>query len=372
MRRIAIVCRQAGGSGSVGFVAVRQAKELAKRFEVILLSETFPDELPGVRKLPVRGRNFDFLRRFAHVPNERSFAAAARKALFALHAETPLDLVLCHSHASAVLSALPLAKSRGVAVALFAHGDIFDRPAGTYDPRLTKFYEQVAPLAYRHSDLVFVLSAAMAESVVKHGASAERVVVIANGIDPAEIGVGSAAVPRAAGPLRLLYVGRLAVEKGIGILLAAMEQLRDIDLTLTLVGGGPLERELRASSHHGRVTFAGAVPRLSLGTFYQQADVLIAPSLSEPFGLTAIEALSAGTPVIATQVGGHLETIIDGLNGRLVPPGDPAALAIAIRELAGDPAKLAELAVNARRSVARFAWERVVAELGDAIERTIR
>jgi glycosyltransferase involved in cell wall biosynthesis len=378
MKRLAIVCRQAGGTGSVGFVAVRQAKELAKRFDVTLLSETFPPELPGVRHLQVLGRNFDFLRRFAHVPNERSFAAAARRALFALHAEHRLDLVLCHSHATAVLSALPLKQRDGVPVAVFSHGDIFDRPPGTYDRRLTRFFEHVAPLAYRHSDLVFVLSSAMAGRARSFGATDNTVVVIPNGVDPAEIGLTADGAPHAArdgGPLRLLFVGRLAVEKGIPVLLAACEQLGDVDYTLTIVGGGPREAEIRALAGSpalaGRVLLAGSVPRGSLGAVYQEADLLIAPSLSEPFNVVILEALASGLPVLAADVSGHRETIVDGVNGMFVPVGDAAALAEAIRRLAIDRAMLAELTSHSVASVAQFGWERVGARLGDAIERTI-
>jgi glycosyltransferase involved in cell wall biosynthesis len=378
LKRIAIVCRHAGGTGSVGFVAVRQAKELAKRFEVTLLSETFPADLPGVRQLQVRGRNFDFLRRFAHVPNERSFAAAARRALFALHAENPLDLVLCHSHATAVLSALPLKQRHGVPVAVFSHGDIFDRPPGTYDRRLTKFFERVAPLAYRHSDLVFVLSAAMGDRARSFGATDHTVVVMPNGVDPAEFGLTADSPPRSLrnhGPLRLLFVGRLAVEKGIPILLRACEQLTDVDFNLTIAGGGPRETELRALAAGpalaGRVALTGSVPRGSLGAVYRGADLLIAPSLSEAFPVVALEALASGLPVIASDVSGHRESIVDGVNGLLVPVGDPAALAGAIRGLAVDRARLAELASHAAKSVERFGWERVGVALGEAIERKI-
>ena len=156
---IAIVCRGLRSGGSVAYVALRQARELERHAKVTLVS---PD-----------GPNLHWLHRFRHVPDEIAFARAARRALRAL---AP-DFVLAHGHAASYLAA----RHAGVPHGLFVHGDISDRPAGTYDARLTAFYRWVTPRAYREADVVFVLAPFFAEIARGHGA--KRVEIVPNGVD---------------------------------------------------------------------------------------------------------------------------------------------------------------------------------------------
>jgi starch synthase len=95
-------------------------------------------------------------------------------------------------------------------------------------------------------------------------------------------------------------------------------------------------------------------------TYYPAGDVTVVPSLTEPFGLVAIEAMACGKPVIASRVGGLQEIVVDRVTGLLVPPGDPIALAGAIRELLGHPAEAARMGEEGRRRYeALFSQERM-------------
>ncbi|MFZ2491710.1 MAG: glycosyltransferase family 4 protein [Thermoanaerobaculia bacterium] len=362
--RIAVVCRGAGGEGSVARAALRQASELAGAFAVHVISDSFPTAGEGpFERVVIAPREFRFLRRFAHVPNEISFARAARAAL----ERTRPDFVVTHAHAVALLAALPLRQRTGARFALVTHGDIFDRPEGMYDSRLAAFYRYVTPRAYRAADLVVALSPYMADFAVAGGA--RRVEVVPNGIDGRELGLAGTTTTHAGaqeGPLRLLYVGRLSVEKGVEHLLAACELLsnRGVAYSLTLVGAGPrLEPLRRAAAAHPEIRFLPARERAELGAIYSSADLVCIPSLSEALPGVALEALVAGTPVLATDTGGNRFIVVDGENGVLVQPGSAVAIADAIEALARDRGRLQRLARNSVASAERFRWDVVGARL---------
>src|SRR2546430_11485120 len=104
-------------------------------------------------------------------------------------------------------------------------------------------------------------------------------------------------------------------------------------------------------------------------TELRTADVLCAPSLhGESFGMVLTEAFAASTPVLASDIPGYRDVVRDGVDGQLLPAGDPLALAEALRELALDPARRARMAACARERSQRFAWPHVAAEVADCYE----
>jgi glycosyltransferase involved in cell wall biosynthesis len=144
----------------------------------------------------------------------------------------------------------------------------------------------------------------------------------------------------AATPL-FVYLGRLAAEKGIDVLLRAIAEVvgQVPDARLRIVGSGPLERALKAQSAQlgvaSAVEFVGQANRARVDAELEGAWALVAPSLwAEPFGIVALEALARGIPVIATKGGGFDETVDAPLTGVLVPPGDDRALAAALLAVA--------------------------------------
>lgn len=376
--RIAIVCPGCGAGGSVAAVALRHAALLGSRGSVTLFSDGFPAASDGrYRRETVRSPSFRWLRRFAHVPREYAFALKARRALERAHAREGLDVVLCHGHVAAAIVAERLKRRHGVPIAMVTHGDIFDRPAGTYDPRLTRWYRAVTPRAYRVADLVLALSPPMAVRAVDGGADAAGVRVLPNGVDPADIGLAAGARGRRAagaagapGPLRVLYAGTLARHKGVFTLVEACDALhaRAVPFELTIVGSGPdgeaLAAEIARRGLAGRVRLAGAVRRDALGERYLDSDVVCVPSLTEALPTVALEALAAGRPVVGSTAGGIPSLVHDGVNGLLFPPGDATALAGALGALAADRSRLASLAGAARASVLpEYSWDAVGARL---------
>ena len=108
----------------------------------------------------------------------------------------------------------------------------------------------------------------------------------------------------------------------------------------------------------------GAVRHEALPPYHAAADAFVAPALGqESFGLVLVEAMAAGLPVVATRIPGYDEVVRDGVDGLLVPPDDPAALAAAILRVLTDPALALRLAGSGKARAAEFSWDRVAAQV---------
>ncbi|MEV6025999.1 glycosyltransferase [Streptomyces sp. NPDC052036] len=209
------------------------------------------------------------------------------------------------------------------------------------------------------------------------GIPRDRISVVPYGVDTAVFTPhGPAAAPGTACH-RLLQLGSLGPHRGTALSIAALALLPTAELVV--VGGPPADRldgdpEVRrlrrAAADAGvadRVRFTGGVPGHEVPALLRGADVVVCPTDHEPFGIVALEAMACGRPVVATAVGGRLDTVADPSTGRLIPPGDPDALARAVGELlAGPEAREACGAAGRRRALRRYGWERVAAATEEA------
>ena len=181
----------------------------------------------------------------------------------------------------------------------------------------------------------------------------------------------------------VLFVGRLEARKGIDVLLAALPGLvaRVPQVHVSIVGddtvpAGPgrpshrlaFERSAPAE-HRARVDFLGKIDDAALQRRYATCDALVVPSRFESFGLTLLEAMSHGKPVVASRVGGMAYIVRDGVTGLLVQPDDPAALTAALVELAGDPDRRREMGSAGRDE---FESRYSVAAMAADLERSYR
>jgi phosphatidyl-myo-inositol alpha-mannosyltransferase len=166
-------------------------------------------------------------------------------------------------------------------------------------------------------------------------------------------------------PRRILFVGAAVPRKGLPVMLEAYSLLRGRreGLELWVAGDGPLLKRARRAVPErlrGEVRFLGSCDRQSLRACHAAADLLCAPSLGrESFGMVLLEAMAAGVPVIASDIDGYAEVVDPGVDGLLVSPGDPVALAGAMDYLLGDPGLASRLVRAGRRKAAGLRWDRI-------------
>jgi glycosyltransferase involved in cell wall biosynthesis len=189
----------------------------------------------------------------------------------------------------------------------------------------------------RDARVVIAASTDLAERARTLGA--EDVRVIPSGAElPAEVGAE-------AEPLEVLYAGRLSPEKGILELLEAGR-----GLNVVVAGDGPLRSRVPGAR--------GFVSHDELQRLYASAAVVACPSRREGFGVACLEAMAHGRPVVASDVGGLRDLVVDGETGLLVPPRDPVALRAALDRLLGDRELRRRLGAAAReRARTQFSWE---------------
>ncbi len=177
------------------------------------------------------------------------------------------------------------------------------------------------------------------------------------------------------GPRDLLvtYVGRVAPEKGIEVLLDAWARLDDLHerVRLVFVGRGLMEGEIARRGLPG-VRVAGFQQDAALSAAYASSDLFVLPSATETFGNVLLEAMASGLPCIAAAAGGPLNLVEHGWNGWLVRPGDPAALSDAMRELLADAAQRHRLGQSARAAAEARSWAAVHDGLVSEYDRATR
>ncbi|MFI6043849.1 glycosyltransferase [Nocardia sp. NPDC051321] len=172
---------------------------------------------------------------------------------------------------------------------------------------------------------------------------------------------------------RMVSVGRLVPRKGFDTAITALTDLPDTELVLV---GGPDDgavaedpegkRLLALAGELGvrdRLHLVGQVPRTEVAPLLRSADVVVCTPWYEPFGITPLEAMACGVPVVAAAVGGLIDTVVDGVTGRLIPARAPAKLAAAVQDLCSTPGAAAQYGrAGLERVKARYSWDRIAAD----------
>ncbi len=196
--------------------------------------------------------------------------------------------------------------------------------------------------------------------------SREDALVIPNGVDLEKF---QNPKPKTFNPdnITIITTSRLVEKNGVGDLVEAMKFLPD-NFKLQIIGSGPLDKSLRSKADSlqlkNRIEFLGEVSHDEIPGRFHGADIFIRPSLSEGQGISFIEAMAAGLPVIATPVGGIPDFLADGETGLVVPPKSPRLIAFQAQKLVSDSVLRNKIIINARRMVLeRYDWDLIAREM---------
>jgi glycogen synthase len=309
------------------------------------------------------------------------------------------DLVHCHTWYTH-LGGLLASQAYGVPLVVTVHSLEPLRPwkreqlAGGYD--VSAWVERQA---LEQADAVIAVSAAARQDVLDHFATdPARVHVVHNGIDTTGFApdTGRDAIARFEIDLAtpyVLFVGRITRQKGITILIEAIPHL-DARIGVVLAAGQPDTPQLAVEVERGIAEARAASPRRpihwipehldrrAVRQLYTHAAVFACPSVYEPFGITNLEAMACGVPVVATRVGGIPEVVIHGRTGLLVDPPDATDgdtqrvardLAAAINALVADPARRAAMGAAGReQAVEQFSWSAVAGKTLEVYRAVVR
>lgn len=259
---------------------------------------------------------------------------------------------------------------------------------------LTQLDARTIDRRLRHADLIVGCSDYITEKVrERFPQHASRCATIYNGVDVSDAPLREASEDDAT--IRLLHVGRVSPEKGLHVLVEALEPVvrAHPEIRLTVLGEEapiPYEFAVRMSDDElvkglarfygrsylqqlreamsddvaKRVTFVDRVPHERTSGYYAAADIFVFPSIFEAFGMPAIEAMSAGLPVVASKAGGVVESVVHERTGLLVDRDDPISLADAISRLAGDPELRHAFGEAGRQRVhSLFTWARITGDV---------
>ena len=263
------------------------------------------------------------------------------------------------------LAYLAVSKTLGARVVYQVHGGELPQRFFAGSKLLTAFLRSTLKMP----DLVLVLAQVELEAY-RNFVPEQRVVALPNGIDCRPYGAIPTVQAEAGQPLRLVYIGRLAREKGLYEMLQGFRLAHElgVDARLVIAGSGAEEARLRryaqALGVASRTCFVGPVFGNDKVKLLAGADVMILPSYSEGLPYALLESMAAGIPVIATPVGAIPDVMTDGIHGFLVPPRDGKSIAESLAILAADRERLSWMSRACRRRVrAAFSVERLAQEL---------
>jgi len=290
-------------------------------------------------------------------------------------AERP-DVVHSHFWMSA-LAALEAAGPLGVPVVQTFHalGVVKRRHQGAADtspPRRLELERRVV----RSVDRIVATCTDEVFELRRLGATRGRVSVVPCGVDLSLFTPRGRVEPRDPARPRIVSIGRLVERKGVADVVAALAATPNVELVIAggpnaaQLGADPEVRRLRAIARaagvEDRVTFVGRLGREQVPALLRSADVAVAVPWYEPFGIVPIEAMACGVPVVASAVGGMIDTVVDGVTGLHVPPRDSAALAGALEHLLARPELRRRFGLaGARRARERYGWEGIAGATRD-------
>lgn len=274
-------------------------------------------------------------------------------------------------------AAIQLSVNNKLPLAATIHATEYGRNRGIHNDIQRRIHNLEERLV-KTADAVICCSNYMVEEIVRlFGITRGNVFSIPNGVDPANLGIPRQLVPGEKEPYSsektILFIGRLVPEKGVQVLLEAFSVLLQqfSDLKLLVGGTGPYSDYLKTRAEEmglgGKTEFLGFLGEEQRNYHLKQSDVAVFPSLYEPFGIVALEAMAAQIPVIVSDTGGLSEVVTHGIDGYKAPPGRPDILAYYIREVLVNPGLARDLSRRAWKKVLTvYDWQNIAVETLEA------
>lgn len=347
--------------GGVEHVTDRLARGLEKRgVSVVVVTNQEPRDLPshemydGLEVVRIRFR----------VPHSSVrgmggwLALSHRSRRRMVEVASDVDVINVHCVSTNAPYSVRVARARDLPLVVSTHGEVSGDATGLYqrDRAAIRRWKSVVGCA----DLVTAPSRyTLDEAEAFLGHQFDKSEVIRNGVD-LDLFAGertSSVVPY------VLAVGRLVRNKGFGLLVASWHRLPGT-ARLVIVGEGPerseLERLRSASPSADRIDLVGAKSQTEVASLMRGARALVLASQQEALGLVLLEAMAAGTPVVAARVGGVPEIVDDGATGLLFESGDADGLIAGLTAIISAPTEAARRAARAREFVSQFGWDAIV------------
>jgi D-inositol-3-phosphate glycosyltransferase len=291
--------------------------------------------------------------------------------LFDRLALNPPDIVHAHFWMSAMAS-FPVARALGSTSLVTFHGlgAVKHRHQGSSDTSPSERVD-VESRILQEADQILATCAEEVVELACLGASWGRITIVPCGYDETVFTPYGARLPLPPlGQRRVSAVARLVPRKGLSDVMEAVSRIPDVELVIAggprwnCLGDDPGFRSLRELADslgvRGRVRFMGGVSPAKVAALHRSSVVSVAAPWYEPFGIAPVEAMACGRPVIATAVGGQLDTVVDGLTGFHVPSRDPNALESELRRLLNDRPLRRQLGVQAAiQARSNFTWTEV-------------
>jgi glycosyltransferase involved in cell wall biosynthesis len=350
-----------GPFGGAELQAEGWAKRLARRHRVTVVTRRDPAGAPERE----RRDGFDVVRLpVSRMPvlRTRLDLRAIDRAVAALDPRP--DLMLCFQTFISGLAGVAIQERRGIPAVVWVRGELEYRLSGSLRARWfsPSVWGRAAAVLVQTEGARRELLDELRRRGVRHAAAIEpKLSVVPNGIDlPPPPGRRGA---------RILTVGRLIPEKGMDVVIDAAAGVQGL---LTIAGEGPERERLEARVRHHDLDarFEGHVSRERLSELYDQAAcVVLAARRGEGLPNVVLEAMAHGRAVVVTDVPGSRDLVRDGIDGLVVPPGDPRALRDALARLAHERGLADRLGAAARVTAEAYAWESVEPRLEALLER---
>lgn len=256
-----------------------------------------------------------------------------------------------------------------------------DKAAGKGAPSPAGMRLRLEPAIGRSANAVVAASSEVVSDLTRMGVPRKSVRCVPWGVDTDAFTPEGPTAARNGKP-RLLTAADLTEREELQTLLRALTKVPDAEL---MVVGGPARDRLRGDAAYrglaamtsslglsDRVMFTGRVSRRELPALLRSADLVVSTCAYEPSGVTSLEAMACGKPVVAPPTGGHIDAVVDGTTGILIPPGRPALLAQRIRQLLAHPLLMEAYGVAAvDRARSRYSWDRIAAETLAVYDRAV-